>query len=227
MGSVICLILGWAGMQESAPTHPFRALRWISACSRKAWVRMLTTDDGGGSPRVCRCRALCVVSIRLSSDCILASNSASLSLVARHFVHPRRLCTKMFLFRFFVLICSKCSSGRVLGRGSVFMGAGLPEGILSPAFDAAIRPQSAAVVTADCNRPEDARWRRVIDAAGSPAPYVASVPQCTRKSLAAVHGLEVAVRCAARTASPRSVGLGNLLVLPAPVGAVGLRLAGL
>ena len=110
------------GMQESAPTHPFRALRWISACSRKAWVRMLTTDAGGGSPRVCRCRALCVVSIRLSSDCILASNSASLSLVAGTLSIRGGFARKMFLFRFFVLIFSKCSSGRVLGRGSVFMG---------------------------------------------------------------------------------------------------------
>ena len=94
------------GMQESAPTHPFRALRWISACSRKAWVRMLTTDAGGGSPRVCRCRALYVVSIRLSSDCILASNSASLSLVAGTLSIRGGFARKMFLFRFFVLICS-------------------------------------------------------------------------------------------------------------------------
>ena len=48
----------------------------------------------------------CVVSIRLSSDCILASNSASLSLVAGTLSIRGGFARKMFLFRFFVLICS-------------------------------------------------------------------------------------------------------------------------
>ena len=96
-----------------------------------------------------------------------------------------------------------------------------------PAFDAATQPQSTSVLLANGHGLEDARWRRVIDATGSPARYVAAVPQRTRKSLAAVYGLQVAVRRAVRTASQRLVGFLRPFVRPAPVGAVGLGLAGL
>ena len=119
--------------------------------------------------------------------------------------------------------------GRICTKegGEYLRGASPPEGVVSPAFDAAIGPQSAAVVLADGDRLEDARRRRVIDAAGSPAPYVASVPQCTGKFLAAVHGLEVAVGCAVRAASPRLGGRILPLWHPTSAGAVGLRFASL
>ena len=105
--------------------------------------------------------------------------------------------------------------------------AGLPEGIVSPTFDAAIRSQSAAVFTTNGNRPESARRWRFIDSARPPAPYGAVVPQRARKAVAAVHGLAVAVRRVVRAASPRSVGFGRPRVRPATGGAVGLLLAGL
>ena len=105
--------------------------------------------------------------------------------------------------------------------------AGLPEGIVSPTFDAAIRPQSAAMIGAYGNRFEGARMRRIIDSARSPAPYGAVVPQRTRRAFAAVYGLATTGRRAVRAASPRSIGLGRLFVHPAPGGAVGLLLAGL
>ena len=79
--------------------------------------------------------------------------------------------------------------------------AGLPAGIVSPTFDAAIRSQSAAVFTANGNRLEGARRRRIVDATRPPAPYGAVVPQRARKGVSAVHGLEAAVRRIVRPAA--------------------------
>ena len=113
------------------------------------------------------------------------------------------------------------------GGGARLWRAGLPEGIVSPTFDAAIRSQSAAMIVAYGNRLEGARRRRIIDSAGPPAPYGAVVPQRTRIASAAVYGLAITGRRAVRAASPCFVGFVRPLVRPTSGGAVGLRPAGL
>lgn len=103
----------------------------------------------------------------------------------------------------------------------------MAEVVVSPAFDGAVRSQSTSVVPAYSDRPEDTRRRQVIDAAGTPASNVAAVPQRARKTLAAVYGLELAVRRWTGASTPQSVNFGFLLVDPAYGGAIRMLRAGI
>ena len=117
---------------------------------------------------------------------------------------------------------------RLLKGGSARHGGlACPKVSSPPAFDAAVRSQSTAMIPAHAECLEWAGRRPTIRRARTPAPYGAFVPQRARKALAAVYDLAAAVRHAVRVPSPRSVGFVYPLIRPASAGAVGLRLAGL